>query len=105
MYYFFQIYWIGPNIGAIIGCGLYSLLFTYEEEKQEDAEIEMDEVNHMITDKAWIGFKNLLIYYKINLIVWLRLSIFTFALNNDILLSFDWELINIIIVISEKMNS
>ncbi|XP_019764160.1 aquaporin AQPAe.a isoform X2 [Dendroctonus ponderosae] len=45
------IYWLGPTVGAIIGCGLYSVLFAYEEEKVEAIETELEEVSHMVTEK------------------------------------------------------
>ncbi|XP_050309701.1 aquaporin-like isoform X2 [Anthonomus grandis grandis] len=39
------IYWIGPNLGAILGCGLYSFLFAYEEENPEAEQTELEEIN------------------------------------------------------------
>ncbi|CAH1129521.1 unnamed protein product [Ceutorhynchus assimilis] len=46
------IYWIGPNVGAVLGCGIYALLFTYEEPEQDDNDVELEEINQMITTKA-----------------------------------------------------
>ncbi|XP_030767829.1 aquaporin AQPAn.G-like [Sitophilus oryzae] len=45
------IYWIGPNVGAIIGCGIYSFIFA-EEEPEEEEIIELEEVGHMIQEKS-----------------------------------------------------
>lgn len=45
------IYWVGPNAGAILGCGIYAYLFAYKEE-QEDEGTELEEVNQMITEKS-----------------------------------------------------
>ncbi|XP_060516952.1 aquaporin AQPAe.a-like isoform X2 [Cylas formicarius] len=43
------IYWVGPNVGAILGCGLYSYLFAEEEEPEEYDGTQLEE---MITEKA-----------------------------------------------------
>ncbi|XP_066259169.1 aquaporin AQPAn.G-like isoform X2 [Euwallacea similis] len=45
------IYWIGPTVGAVLGCGIYVFLFFHEEEKKEEEETELEEVNHMIDQK------------------------------------------------------
>ncbi|KAL1491229.1 hypothetical protein ABEB36_011858 [Hypothenemus hampei] len=54
-YYNQWIYWIGPNIGAILGCGLYTFLFACKDQEaasKEEGE-ELDEVNHvMISEKS-----------------------------------------------------
>ncbi|XP_066147571.1 aquaporin AQPAn.G-like isoform X2 [Euwallacea fornicatus] len=45
------IYWIGPTVGAILGCGIYVFLFHHEEEKNDENGTELEEVNHMINQK------------------------------------------------------
>ncbi|KAF7283603.1 hypothetical protein GWI33_023334 [Rhynchophorus ferrugineus] len=45
------IYWIGPNVGAVLACGIYTFLFAQEEEKNEEG-TELEEVDGMITNKV-----------------------------------------------------
>lgn len=49
--FFFQIYWIGPNVGAVLACGIYIFLFAHEEQKDEEG-TELEEVGEMITNKV-----------------------------------------------------
>lgn len=46
-------FWVGPNVAAFIGCGLYKFLFSEpEDEKNKRESIFLDDIASQTADKV-----------------------------------------------------
>jgi hypothetical protein len=50
--FIFQIYWVGPNVAPLIGCGIYKFVFTESEKSGSKlGSIYLDEVTQRSSEK------------------------------------------------------